>query len=547
MIYPVPEKINLDGAVVNVDCVAVTGEYKDLAESILSDYAIDVSGSFYVEIKVSNTRKTTYIESLSRISDEKYFITVSQDKALIEASSRRGVFRAVNTLAKLIVRKELRVGTVEDYPLFERRGYIEGFYGKTWATEKRLSVMKLMSRCGMNTFYYAPKDDIYHRTKWREVYPEKELSELKLLFDTALYNEIDFCWCAGPGLTYKYTSAEDFQALINKMMNVYTVGVRNFGLLLDDIPDDFQYDEDSAEYECIVDAHIDLINKTYNALKEIDPSITLTVCPTQYFGEADDYYISKFGRGIPSDVKIFWTGREICSTFLTCREADDFSRATAHKPLYWDNYPVNDAEMFQEMHLGAVKGRDKELYRHCDGLISNVMEYAECSKIPLMTIADYLWNPVSYDSEKSLENAQREILGEKAELFKYIADHLCVSCVSRHGSELMSEKLSHLSFLMTTGQRKKALEELGEYIEKNRECLEMVKDVSVPLFAEIRKWTEKFSMCCDVLDAIYSVWENPSSENKENLKVITDKYNSDAVILTGFCLRETAEKTLELM
>lgn len=545
MIYPVPQKNSLDGAVEKVDSVALKGEYKELAENILSDYGIAVSGSFSVEIKLDNSRKTTYIEALARLSDEKYFITVTHNNAVIEASSRRGVFRAVNTLAKLIVSGELKEGVLEDYPLFERRGYIEGFYGSTWKTEKRLSVMKLMSRYGMNTFYYAPKDDIYHRAKWREVYPEKELAEIKMLFDTATYNELDFCWCVGPGLTYKYTSAEDFQALINKMMNVYSVGVRNFGLLLDDIPDDFQYKEDSAEYESIVDAHIDLINKTYKAFKDIDSSVTLTVCPTQYFGEADDYYISKFGRGIPSDVKIFWTGREICSTFLTCREADDFSRATAHMPLYWDNYPVNDAEMFQEMHLGAVKGRDKELFRHCDGLISNVMEYAESSKIPLMTIADYLWNPVCYDSEKSLANAQREILGEKAELFGYIADHLCVSCVSRHGSELMSEVLSHLSFLMTTGEKEKALEKFHEYIGKNRECLEMTRDISVPLFAEIQRWVEKFSMCCDVLDAIYSVWEKPTFDNKQKLKVLLDKYNSDAVILTGFCLRETAQKALD--
>jgi hypothetical protein len=80
-----------------------------------------------------------------------------------------------------------------------------------------------------------------------------------------------------------------------------------------------------------------------------------------------------------------------------------------------------------------------------------------------MTIADYLWNPIAYDCDKSLENAQREILGDRAELFKYIADHLCVSCVSRHGSELMSDILSHLSFLMATGEKKKAISEFKEY------------------------------------------------------------------------------------
>lgn len=545
MIYPVPQKNNLNGVHIGVNEVAVRGEYKELAEKILSDYGIDVSGKFTVEINISDSRKTTYIEPLSRLSDEKYFITADENSALIEASSRRGVFRALNTLAKLISKGELKTGVLEDYPLFHVRGYIEGFYGPTWATEKRLSVMRLMAKYGMNQFYYAPKDDEYHRAKWRELYPENRLNELKMLFDEATYNEMDFCWCIGPGLTYKYTSDEDFDILINKIKSVYAVGVRNFGLLLDDIPDTFQYEDDARQYSDIVSAHIELVNKTYNVLVSFDESITLTVCPTQYFGEADDYYITKFGKGIPNDVKIFWTGREICSTFLTCREADDFFRSTGHRPLYWDNYPVNDAEMFQEMHLGAIKGRDRELYAHCEGLISNVMEYSECSKIPLMTIADYLWNPLCYDCEKSLENAQKEILGEKAELFKYIADHLCVSCVSRHGSVLMSDNLARLNFLIETGEKQKALWEFKEYRAKMRKCLEMTRDISVPLFAEIQKWVNKFSMCCDVLDCVYDVWEDSSPERKQKLKELMDKYNQDAVILTGFCLRETAEKALD--
>ena len=451
MIYPVPQKNALNGENIYVKAVTVIGEYKDLAQNILSDYGIDVSGGFSVEIKLNTDRKTTYIETLSRLSDEKYFIRAEKNSAVIEASSRRGVFRAVNTLSKLISKNELKTGVLEDYPLFPERGYIEGFYGPTWKYEKRLSVMRLMAKNGMNCFYYAPKDDDYHRALWREPYPEKELSELKMLFGEASYNEIDFCWCIGPGLTYRYTSDEDFNSLINKIRSVYSVGVRNFGLLLDDIPDNFQYEEDKNAYIDIAAAHTALVNRAYNVLKAFDSSITLTVCPTEYFGDADGYYITVLGRGIPADVRIFWTGREICSSFLTCREADDFLRSTGHRPFYWDNYPVNDAEMFNEMHLGALKNRDRELYRHSDGLISNVMEYAECSKIPLMTIADYLWNPLKYDSEKSLQNAQKELLGEKAELFKYIADHLCVSCVSRHGSVLMSDTLAHLNFLLATG------------------------------------------------------------------------------------------------
>ncbi len=546
MIYPKIQKNNLNGEKLSVKEVSFSGDFNDVAEKVFNMYDLPFSEKgFSVKIKITNSRKTTYIESLLRLSNEKYFITVSENGAVIETSSKRGVFRAVNTLAKLIIKDELRCGEVEDYPLFVKRGYIEGFYGDTWEQNKRLSVMQLMAKYSMNTFYYAPKDDIYHREKWREIYPEKELSDLKNLFDFATENEMDFCWSIGPGLTYNYTSENDFDLLINKIKNVYSVGIRNFGLLLDDIPADFQFADDAEAFDSIVDAHIYLVNKTYNALKAFDSSITLTVCPTQYFGDENGYYISKFGSFIPADVSLFWTGQEICSRVLTVREADEFLRSTCHKPLYWDNFPVNDAEMFQEMHIGAVKGRDKELFKSCEGIISNVMEYAECSKIPLMTIADYLWNPVSYDPDESLENSHKEMFGDKADLFFYFSDHLGVSCVNRHASAFMSETFEKINFQNAMGNKEKALEIFREYISGCKECLAFISDTSVPVFAEMQKWVRKFSMCCDVLDAIYDMWENPDNKKKEYLSDLLEKYNSDAVILTGFCLRELAEKTLK--
>ena len=546
MIYPVPQKNNLNGNLIKFDTVKLSGDYTEKAEKILSSYDIAVSDNgFAVEINFVNSRRTTYIEEICKLCNEKYFITADENKVLIEAATERGAFRAVNTLAKLIKKNELKTGVLEDYPLFAKRGYIEGFYGDTWEQSKRLSVMSLMAKYGMNTFYYAPKDDDYHREKWREVYPEKELSDLKNLFDFACENELDFCWSIGPGLTYKYTSEEDFGLLINKIKNVYSIGVRNFGLLLDDIPADFQYKEDAEAFDETVDAHIYLVNKTYNTLKEFDSTITLTVCPTQYFGDENGYYISKFGSSIPADVSLFWTGAEICSRVQTVREADSFMRSTCHKPLYWDNFPVNDAEMFQEMHIGPVLGRDKDLYKHCEGIISNVMEYAECSKIPLMTIADYLWNPCEYNPDTSLDNAHEEMFGKDKDLFFYIADHLKVSCVNRHASAFMSETFEKVNFHKAIGEKEKSLEIFSEYISKCKECLEFISDTSVPVFEEMSKWVKKFAMCCDLMDAIYAVQENPDEQKKAYLADLLQKYNSDAVVLTGFCLRELAEKTLK--
>ena len=230
---------------------------------------------------------------------------------------------------------------------------------------------------------------------------------------------------------------------------------------------------------------------------------------------------------------------------ITVREANELTNATNHRPLYWDNFPVNDCEMFQEMHLGALIGRDKELYKHSEGLISNVMEFAECSKIPLMTIADYLWNPLTYNPDESLKNAHNEMLGEDADSFFYFADHLGVSCLTRYSSSYMGQVLSKVSFLEVSDKKDEALKLLNSYISDMRKCLTLISDTSVPLFDELKKWVRKFSMCCDLLDYIYTAKENPSQENIDKLSTELEKYNGDGTILTGFCLRELAEKTIK--
>lgn len=547
MIFPIPQKMIINKRIDTPLRFSFSGNETLFAKSLFEKNGVSVSDKGYkIEIKVKDCEKTSYISELSRLTDEKYFISLCENGALVETSTKKGVFRALNTLVKLICKGELFAGEIEDYPLFTKRGYIEGFYGKTWEREKRLEVMELMAKNGMNTFYYAPKDDIYHREKWDILYPEKELAEIKELLSFASENFLDFNWCAGPGLSYCYTSESDFEKLVNKFLQMYKAGVKNFGLLLDDILWEFQYESDGEKYESIVYAHIDLVNRVYSTLKKIDENIHLTVCPTQYSGDANAFYISKFGSSIPSDVSIFRTGDEICSRVLTCREADELFMSSCHKPLYWDNFPVNDCEMFQEMHLGGIEGREKELYLHCEGLISNVMEYAVCSKIPLLTVCDYLWNPLAYNKEKSLENAQKTVLGEKSELFSYFADHLGVSCLSKYSSAFMSDTLYRVSFLYNKGKNKEALSVLKDYKDKCRECSLMLCDESVPLFAEIKKWSEKYKKSCDLLDLIYAQLENPGEENKTLLEAKLNEYNADAVILTGFCLREAAEKALKL-
>ena len=48
------------------------------------------------------------------------------------------------------------------------RGVVEGFYGKEWTAEERAVVLRFCHSNHLNAYIYAPKDDPYHRKKWRK-------------------------------------------------------------------------------------------------------------------------------------------------------------------------------------------------------------------------------------------------------------------------------------------------------------------------------------------------------------------------------------------
>ena len=105
MIYPIPQKNNLNGESITVKAVTVSGDCKNIAENVFRSYGIGTEGGFKVKIEIANSRKTTYIEETSSLTDEKYFITVNNDGTLIETSSERGVFTLLNTLMIILQRK----------------------------------------------------------------------------------------------------------------------------------------------------------------------------------------------------------------------------------------------------------------------------------------------------------------------------------------------------------------------------------------------------------------------------------------------------------
>ena len=303
--------------------------------------------------------------------------------------------------------------TIADYPSFQIRGVVEGFYGDPWSFAARADVLRFEGQHGMNVYYYGPKDDPYHRKLWREPYPSEELKKLGQLADVAKDQFVDFSFAISPGLSMVYSSEAEFQTLTRKIESVRQLGVSNFALFLDDVPQDLVHPEDMARFKTLAQAHISLINRLDDYLKSKAPENRLMVCPTVYTNEwGNRDYIKELGAGVHRGISLDWTGTEVISQEITVAQAQEWSGDLQRHPLVWDNFSTNDGRPWL-LPLDPFRKREAGLSSAIEGLFFNPMCQAHASLIPLQTVADYLWNSATYDPEKSERHAIVSQYGEK--------------------------------------------------------------------------------------------------------------------------------------
>ncbi|MDR2646584.1 MAG: beta-N-acetylglucosaminidase domain-containing protein [Oscillospiraceae bacterium] len=430
---------------------------------------------------------------------------------------------------------------------FARRGFLEGFYGKPWTTAQRREMIALMAAHGMNTYFYAPKDDPFHRECWDTLYYDAKLADLGDLVRYTQNCAVDFVYCIAPGLTMRFSVEECYANLLQKLAQVFQLGVRHFGLLLDDIPPELQDENDILQFGDTANAHAALVSKLHTDLLRWSTDIYFIVCPMQYHGRGHEDYIARFGSAIPPQVDIFWTGRNICAETLESEDAISFAKHTKHQPFYWDNYPVNDAEMFQEMHLGPITGRDQDLYAYSAGYACNGMEYFECCKIPFITIAAYLRDPKNYVPAVAWDRAMEEIIGgefhKKLILF---TEQLTTSCLKQQNGPRMVEATESAMTAHYFGETEKALAIMRSFCADLQETKSYLAKWKHPLVSELQKWIKKFNQYCDIFSLAVDCYANPAE------KLIAGKlaknmqaYNDSATVLTEFAFRAFVEKILE--
>lgn len=310
-------------------------------------------------------------------------------------------------------------------------GVVEGFYGRPWSHEDRLSIIRFLGENGFTHYCYAPKDDPYHRRKWREPYPPDLAQRLKELNEACKRARITFCFAISPGLDIEYSNPEELQKLVSKLEPLSRDGVHNFALFFDDVPSTFTHVSDIQKYGSFAEAHADLSNRLYAELRKLAPENTLIVCPTEYYHNDATPYLRELGQKLHPQIPLVWTGMGVLSQSLTAGDVLKIRATIGRKPFIWDNYPVNDWDT-GHIYLGPIRNRNPLLPLTIAGYWSNPMNEAELSKIPLLTIADYFRSPETYNPEMSWRNALRRVGGARAYPYLFrLADLMTGSFLSQ--------------------------------------------------------------------------------------------------------------------
>ena len=462
-------------------------------KTVTSSYALDAlktaaptvapKAAFKVTLGWGNQKAVKKYKKLVPAKTEGYYLKVTDKEIVIAAKDERGAFYGVQSLLAMMKYGKLQTCEITDFPDVAFRGVVEGFYGTPWSQEDRLSQFDFYAKNKMNVYIYGPKDDPYHRDKWRQPYPAEEAARLKILLDAAHKNGVNFYWAIHPGVDIKWTEA-DRDAMMKKLETMYQLGVRSFAVFFDDIWGEGTKADKQAEL-------LNYINTNFVKAKgDVSP---LVMCPTEYnrgWANEKGGYLRTLGSDMDKSVEIMWTGNSVVHT-IDKESMEWINERIQRKGYIWLNFPVSD---FVRDHilLGPTYGNGLDIAEDLSGFVSNPMEHAESSKIALYSIADYTWNMKNYDYMSSWDKALKDLLPESAEALKIWASYNEDLGPNGHGFRRdESRELQPIAKAAVKGDKNAIAQLYGKCMELELAINLLLADKTNPaLIVEQRPWLE---------------------------------------------------------
>ena len=293
---------------------------------------------------------------------------------------------------------EIKEFRIDDYANVAYRGFIEGYYGNPWSNEDRAALMTYGGDYKLNQYIFAPKDDPYHNSKWRELYPEEKLEGIKKLAAAGEASKTRYVYALHPFMNnaIRFDSDENYQKDLNIIKDKFTqllkAGVRQFGILADDASVPAQGPSSYVKLLNDLTEWLREQQKTYTDLKD-----DIIFCPNDYMGSGASEQLKEINKA-GDNVSIVMTGGriwgEVSQEFATNFKNNIASEGyEGREPYFWINWPCSDNS---KKHL-IMGGNDTFLHpgvqpESVKGIVLNPMQQAEANKSALFAVADYSWN-----------------------------------------------------------------------------------------------------------------------------------------------------------
>ncbi len=292
-------------------------------------------------------------------------------------------------------------------------GVIEGFYGQPWSSAERSELLEWMSQWGLNTYVYAPKDDLKQRALWRELYSDSEAQALGALIRDCTAKQIRYIYALSPGLDIRYTDEGELRVIEARCDQILFHGGRDFACLFDDISDHLSPQVLAAGVPWLPLSATSPIrfadtssHHTHGPFPVL-PHAVLRANGRAGLGGPD--YLETVGRELAPDIRrvLDRAGDYFRNEYRrTCSRAANTSVAATGDlgQLHANDY---DGRRF---YCGPYAGRPLELRDEVRGLLANPNCEFPLNFVPLRTLSRFIRGADPWDERSEFHAALREWL-----------------------------------------------------------------------------------------------------------------------------------------
>ena len=187
------------------------------AVALLQKHFTTENGTITLTIGERGDEAVAAYESLIPAKPEGYYLSVSKEGVVIAGNDASGTYYGVQTYLQVAAHSEVKAVAIKDWPVVGDRGLVEGYYGNPYSDADRKSLLEFFGRTKMNIYIYGPKDDPYHRDRWRECYGEGDDAVLKELISIAKEKHLFLFEAILPMFHPNYHKIKEYLPLIGNL------------------------------------------------------------------------------------------------------------------------------------------------------------------------------------------------------------------------------------------------------------------------------------------------------------------------------------------